>query len=61
MVVEIEEGLKKQRTNHISHRMRRKEWQWDEYDEIWGSEEVPEDYPDYQMHADDLQDRKERG
>eukprot|EP00972_Heterocapsa_arctica_P067743 10001892-Heterocapsa_arctica.AAC.1 len=28
MVVEIEEGLKKLRTNHRSHRTRRKDWQW---------------------------------
>eukprot|EP00972_Heterocapsa_arctica_P071236 10521913-Heterocapsa_arctica.AAC.1 len=61
MVVEIEEGLKRQRTNFISHRMRKKDWFWDEYDEIWGFEEVPLDFPDYQIHADALQDRKERG
>eukprot|EP00972_Heterocapsa_arctica_P038669 5698529-Heterocapsa_arctica.AAC.1 len=41
--------------------MRRKDWQLDEYDEIWGFEVLPEDYPDYQMHADALQDRKESG
>eukprot|EP00972_Heterocapsa_arctica_P093571 13803033-Heterocapsa_arctica.AAC.1 len=41
--------------------MRRKEWNWDEYDEIWGFEEVPRDFPDYQTHAEALEDRKERG
>eukprot|EP00972_Heterocapsa_arctica_P060764 8962388-Heterocapsa_arctica.AAC.1 len=61
MVVEIEEGLKRQRTNSRSHRMRNKDWLWDEYDNIWGFEEVPSDFPDYHMHADALQDRKERG
>eukprot|EP00972_Heterocapsa_arctica_P095839 14139923-Heterocapsa_arctica.AAC.1 len=39
LVVEIEEGLKLQRTNFRSHRMRKKDWIWDEYDEIWGFEE----------------------
>eukprot|EP00972_Heterocapsa_arctica_P097637 14406984-Heterocapsa_arctica.AAC.1 len=61
MVVELEEGLKRQRANFRSHRMRRKDWIWDEYDAIWGFEEVPSDFPDYQVHADALQDRKERG
>eukprot|EP00972_Heterocapsa_arctica_P057540 8488586-Heterocapsa_arctica.AAC.1 len=28
---------------------------------MWGFEEVPSDFPDCQMHADALQDRKERG
>eukprot|EP00972_Heterocapsa_arctica_P050968 7492173-Heterocapsa_arctica.AAC.1 len=60
MVVEIEEGLKRHRTNFISHRMRKKDCLWDEYDEIWGFEEVPREHPDYQTHADALQDRKER-
>eukprot|EP00972_Heterocapsa_arctica_P043483 6420150-Heterocapsa_arctica.AAC.1 len=41
--------------------MRKKEWLWDEYDEIWGLEEVALDHPDYQTYADALQDRKERG
>eukprot|EP00972_Heterocapsa_arctica_P113072 16435177-Heterocapsa_arctica.AAC.1 len=61
MVVELEEGLKRQRANYISHRMRKKERIWDEYDEIWGFEEVTSDYPDYQMHVDALRDRHERG
>eukprot|EP00972_Heterocapsa_arctica_P101872 15008619-Heterocapsa_arctica.AAC.1 len=55
------EDLKKQRTNVTSHRMRKREWLWDEYDEIWGSEEAPTDYPDYQMQTDALRDRHERG
>eukprot|EP00972_Heterocapsa_arctica_P061048 9002922-Heterocapsa_arctica.AAC.1 len=41
--------------------MRKKEWIWDEYDEIWGCEEVPTNYPDYQTHVDALKDRLERG
>eukprot|EP00972_Heterocapsa_arctica_P018933 2796666-Heterocapsa_arctica.AAC.1 len=41
--------------------MRKKEWIWDEYDEIWGFEEVPTNYPDYQMHVDALSDRQARG
>eukprot|EP00972_Heterocapsa_arctica_P020113 2968799-Heterocapsa_arctica.AAC.1 len=60
MVVEIEEGLKRQRTHFRSHRMRNNYWLWDEYDEIWGFEEVPPYHPDYQTYADALQDRKER-
>eukprot|EP00972_Heterocapsa_arctica_P098517 14539469-Heterocapsa_arctica.AAC.1 len=39
VVMEIEEGLKRHRTNFRSHRMRKKEWNWHEYDEIWGFEE----------------------
>eukprot|EP00972_Heterocapsa_arctica_P001337 195855-Heterocapsa_arctica.AAC.1 len=39
IIVEIEEGLKRQRTNFRSHRMRKKDWLWDEYNEIWGFEE----------------------
>eukprot|EP00972_Heterocapsa_arctica_P100663 14842389-Heterocapsa_arctica.AAC.1 len=61
MVAMLEEGLKRQRTDFISHRMRKKEWNWDEYDDILGFEEVPAGYPDYQMHADALRDRHERG
>eukprot|EP00972_Heterocapsa_arctica_P092760 13680393-Heterocapsa_arctica.AAC.1 len=61
MVVELEEDMKRQRTGVRSHRMRRKEWIWDEYDKTWGFEEVPSDYPDYQMHVDALRDRQERG
>eukprot|EP00972_Heterocapsa_arctica_P002966 437210-Heterocapsa_arctica.AAC.1 len=60
MVVEIEEGLKQYRANFRSHRMRRKDWMRDEYDEIWGFDEVPYDQPNDQIHADALQDRKER-
>eukprot|EP00972_Heterocapsa_arctica_P047189 6961922-Heterocapsa_arctica.AAC.1 len=61
MVVEIEEGLKKHKANYISHRMRKKEWNWHEYDEIWGFEEVPRDCSDYRIYADALEDRRERG
>eukprot|EP00972_Heterocapsa_arctica_P040622 5987382-Heterocapsa_arctica.AAC.1 len=61
MVVELEEGLKRQGTNFRSHRMRKKEWIWDECDEIWVFEEVPTNFPDYQMHADALINRRERG
>eukprot|EP00972_Heterocapsa_arctica_P024581 3624425-Heterocapsa_arctica.AAC.2 len=61
MVVDIEEGLKRYRANSRSHRMRKKEWKWHEYDEIWGFQDVPRDFPDYQTHADALQDRHERG
>eukprot|EP00972_Heterocapsa_arctica_P081070 11945896-Heterocapsa_arctica.AAC.1 len=39
MVVEKEEGLKRQRTNFRSLGMRKKAWFWDEYDDIWGFEE----------------------
>eukprot|EP00972_Heterocapsa_arctica_P036328 5346293-Heterocapsa_arctica.AAC.1 len=35
MVAMLESDLMSQSTNYISHRMRKKEWQWDEYDEIW--------------------------
>eukprot|EP00972_Heterocapsa_arctica_P108414 15967017-Heterocapsa_arctica.AAC.1 len=35
MVALLEEELKNQTTHFRSHRMRKKEWQWDEYDEIW--------------------------
>eukprot|EP00972_Heterocapsa_arctica_P005833 861278-Heterocapsa_arctica.AAC.1 len=38
MVAMLEADLKRQRTNFISQRMRKKEWPWDEYDEIWGFE-----------------------
>eukprot|EP00972_Heterocapsa_arctica_P115810 16449795-Heterocapsa_arctica.AAC.1 len=41
--------------------MTRKDWIWDEYDEIWGFDEVPTHWPNYQIHADALQDRKMRG
>eukprot|EP00972_Heterocapsa_arctica_P061586 9083596-Heterocapsa_arctica.AAC.1 len=51
----------RQRTNFRSHRMRKKEWQWDEYDEIWGFDQIPEGYQDYQRHAEALRDRYERG
>eukprot|EP00972_Heterocapsa_arctica_P014689 2163351-Heterocapsa_arctica.AAC.1 len=34
-IVVIEEGLKRHRTNFRSHRMRKKEWNWHEYDKIW--------------------------
>eukprot|EP00972_Heterocapsa_arctica_P105296 15515797-Heterocapsa_arctica.AAC.1 len=61
MVVEIKEGLKQYRSSYRAHRMRRKDRMWDEYDEIWGFEEVPTDWPNYQMHADALQDRHVRG
>eukprot|EP00972_Heterocapsa_arctica_P080559 11871349-Heterocapsa_arctica.AAC.1 len=50
-----------QNTNHRSTRIRRKEWLWDEYDEIWGFDNVPENLPDYQMHIEALRDRCERG
>eukprot|EP00972_Heterocapsa_arctica_P007709 1123807-Heterocapsa_arctica.AAC.1 len=39
MVAEIEEGLKHYRTSYRAHRMRRKDWIWDGYDEIWGFDE----------------------
>eukprot|EP00972_Heterocapsa_arctica_P020266 2990259-Heterocapsa_arctica.AAC.1 len=61
MVVEIEEGLKQYRTGYRTHRKRREDWNWDEYDEIWGFDEVPTYWPNYQMHADALQDRHVRG
>eukprot|EP00972_Heterocapsa_arctica_P068197 10071456-Heterocapsa_arctica.AAC.1 len=41
--------------------MRKNDWIWDEYDEIWGFEKVPANCPDYQMHVDALRERQERG
>eukprot|EP00972_Heterocapsa_arctica_P110423 16256881-Heterocapsa_arctica.AAC.1 len=61
MVVELEEGLKRHMAYFRSHRMQKKERIWDEYDEIWGFEEVPTTFPDYQIHTDALMDRRERG
>eukprot|EP00972_Heterocapsa_arctica_P019550 2885484-Heterocapsa_arctica.AAC.1 len=60
MVVDIEEGLKRFRTSHRIH-SKRKYWWWDEYDDIWGFDEVPLDWPNYQVYADALQDRHVRG
>eukprot|EP00972_Heterocapsa_arctica_P085231 12560439-Heterocapsa_arctica.AAC.1 len=34
--------------------MIKKVWLWDEYDEIWGFDMVPEGFPDYYMHAEAL-------
>eukprot|EP00972_Heterocapsa_arctica_P106155 15637915-Heterocapsa_arctica.AAC.1 len=53
--------MKSQTTHFRSHRMRKKEWQWDEYDEIWGFDVIPESYPYYQRHAEALRDRYQRG
>eukprot|EP00972_Heterocapsa_arctica_P078815 11622984-Heterocapsa_arctica.AAC.1 len=61
LVVEIEEGLKTCRINFRAHSTRRKDWIWDEYDEIWGFKEVPTNYLDDQTHADALEDRSVRG
>eukprot|EP00972_Heterocapsa_arctica_P039253 5784301-Heterocapsa_arctica.AAC.1 len=47
--------------NHRSARIRRKEWLWEKYDEIWGFDTVPENFPDYHVHAEALRDRCERG
>eukprot|EP00972_Heterocapsa_arctica_P066939 9877897-Heterocapsa_arctica.AAC.1 len=50
-----------QNTHFRSRRLRRKEWQWDEYDEIWGFDQIPENFPDYHIHAEALRARHERG
>eukprot|EP00972_Heterocapsa_arctica_P023629 3481357-Heterocapsa_arctica.AAC.1 len=50
-----------QNTSYRSARIRRKEWLWDEYDEIWGFDNVLEGLPDYQLRVEALRDRSERG
>eukprot|EP00972_Heterocapsa_arctica_P058422 8618897-Heterocapsa_arctica.AAC.1 len=57
LVVEIEEGLKTRRRNFRAHNPRRTDWLWDEYDEIWGFDDVPRGFPDYQIQVDALEDR----
>eukprot|EP00972_Heterocapsa_arctica_P041844 6169503-Heterocapsa_arctica.AAC.1 len=57
LVVEIEEGLKTHRRSTRAHNARRNYWLWDEYDEIWGFEDVPRGFPDYQVQVDALEDR----
>eukprot|EP00972_Heterocapsa_arctica_P009681 1425995-Heterocapsa_arctica.AAC.1 len=57
LVVEIEEGLKTHKRSIRAHSTRRKDWLWDEYDEIWGFDDVPRSFPDYQTHVDALEDR----
>eukprot|EP00972_Heterocapsa_arctica_P038464 5666596-Heterocapsa_arctica.AAC.1 len=57
----LEAVLMSQNMGRRSARIRRKEWRWDEYDEIWGFDMIPEDHPDYQLHAEALKDRCERG
>eukprot|EP00972_Heterocapsa_arctica_P005839 861986-Heterocapsa_arctica.AAC.1 len=57
LVVEIEEGLKTHRRSIRAHKPRRTDWQWDEYDEIWGYDDVPRGFPDYQTQVDALEDR----
>eukprot|EP00972_Heterocapsa_arctica_P006628 969970-Heterocapsa_arctica.AAC.1 len=47
IVTMLEAGRMSQNTSHRSRRIRRKEWLWDEYDEIWEFDMVPEGYPDY--------------
>ncbi len=42
------------------YQMGQEQWKWDEYDEIWGFEDVPTNFPDYQMHVDAFIDRRER-
>eukprot|EP00972_Heterocapsa_arctica_P007634 1113006-Heterocapsa_arctica.AAC.1 len=54
-------GLMCQNMGRRSARIRRKDWPWDEYDEIWGFDMIPEDYPDYHLHAEALKDRYETG
>eukprot|EP00972_Heterocapsa_arctica_P016939 2500384-Heterocapsa_arctica.AAC.1 len=61
IVAYLESGLMCQNMNRRSARIRRKEWFWDEYDEIWGFDTVPENFPDYHVHAEALRDRCERG
>eukprot|EP00972_Heterocapsa_arctica_P016841 2486287-Heterocapsa_arctica.AAC.1 len=61
MLTMLESDLMSQNTNFRSRRLRRKEWQWDEFDEIWGFDQIPESYPDYQIRAEALRDRHERG
>jgi hypothetical protein len=47
-------------TDIRSTRKPRKVWNWDEYDEIWGFDNIPHDYPDRVRHAEALADRSER-
>eukprot|EP00972_Heterocapsa_arctica_P038897 5731953-Heterocapsa_arctica.AAC.1 len=61
IVAMLEAGLMCQSLNHRSSRIREKEWLWDEYDEIWGFDMVPEEHIDYYMHSEALRDRHERG
>eukprot|EP00972_Heterocapsa_arctica_P073799 10894254-Heterocapsa_arctica.AAC.1 len=61
IVTMLEAGLMSQNMGRRSARIRRKYWLWDEYDEIWGFDMIPEDFPDYHMNAEALRDRYERG
>eukprot|EP00972_Heterocapsa_arctica_P006911 1011180-Heterocapsa_arctica.AAC.1 len=49
LVVDIEEGLKTHKRNIRAHNPRRTDWLSDEYGEIWGFEDVPCGFPDYQV------------
>ena len=44
-------------TDFRANRRPRNVWNWDEYDEIWGFDHIPRDYPDRERHMEAFIDR----
>eukprot|EP00972_Heterocapsa_arctica_P115811 16449801-Heterocapsa_arctica.AAC.1 len=57
LVVEIEEGLKTHRRTNLAIVPDVADWDWDEYDEIWGFDDVPRGFENYEEHVKALEDR----
>ena len=46
-------------TDFRANRRPRDVWNWDEYDEIWGFDNIPRDYPDRERHMEAFIDRSQ--
>ncbi len=57
MVAMIETDLKRQITRILANGIRDEDSFWDEYDEIWGFDDAPRGFEDYEVHVQARLDR----
>ena len=60
MIAMLENDLKSINTDFRADKVPKKEWNRDEYDEVWGFDGIPPDCPDRDFHVSALADRTDK-